>query len=48
MNRLQTERDGLSGTAKNSAGLELNVRSQFSPLLISPYGAGTSVGDGQK
>ncbi|MFJ6514326.1 hypothetical protein ACIQMO_16865 [Streptomyces sp. NPDC091406] len=48
MNRLQTERDGLSGTAKNFAGQELDIRSQFSPLLISPYGAGTSVGDGQK
>lgn len=47
MNRLQTERDGLSGTAKNIAGLELDVRSQFSPLLISPYGAGTSIGDGK-
>ncbi|RPK90429.1 hypothetical protein [Streptomyces sp. ADI98-10] len=47
MSRLQTERDGLSGTAKNFAGLELDVRSQFKPLLISPYGPGTSVGDGK-
>ncbi|WP_137234402.1 hypothetical protein [Streptomyces sp. BPSDS2] len=47
-NRLQTERDGLSGTAKNFAGLELDVRYQFNSLPLSPYGAGTSVGDGQK
>ncbi|MFJ6611789.1 hypothetical protein ACIQPT_16110 [Streptomyces sp. NPDC091289] len=47
MNRLRGESDGLSGTAKNFAGLELDIKSQFSPLLISRYGAGTSVGDGQ-
>ncbi|MEI7030725.1 hypothetical protein [Streptomyces pratensis] len=46
MGRLRTERDGLSGTANNVAGLELDLRSQFTPLLTSPYGPGTSALDG--